>query len=80
MTKTWLITASSRGFGWELAKAVLDSGDRVVATARRPEPLESLKRQYGDRVGMVALGVTDPPRRARPSSWRSMRSDVSTSW
>jgi NAD(P)-dependent dehydrogenase (short-subunit alcohol dehydrogenase family) len=26
MTKTWLITGSSRGFGWELAKAVLDSG------------------------------------------------------
>ncbi len=60
MTKTWLITASSRGFGWELAKAVLDSGDRVVATARRPEQLESLKREYGDRVRTVALDVSDP--------------------
>jgi NAD(P)-dependent dehydrogenase (short-subunit alcohol dehydrogenase family) len=26
MTKTWLITGSSRGFGRELAKAVLDNG------------------------------------------------------
>ncbi len=24
MRKTWLITGSSRGFGWELAQAVLD--------------------------------------------------------
>ena len=33
MRKTWLITGSSRGFGWELAQAVLDSGDAVLATA-----------------------------------------------
>ncbi|HWR46887.1 MAG TPA: oxidoreductase [Pseudonocardiaceae bacterium] len=59
MTKTWLITGSSRGFGQELAKAVLDSGDRVVATARRPEQLEDLVREYGDRVRAVALDVTD---------------------
>jgi NAD(P)-dependent dehydrogenase (short-subunit alcohol dehydrogenase family) len=59
MTKTWLITGSSRGFGQELAKAVLDNGDRVVATARRPEQLEDLVREYGDRVRAVALDVTD---------------------
>jgi NAD(P)-dependent dehydrogenase (short-subunit alcohol dehydrogenase family) len=39
---------------------VLESGDRVVATARRPEQLEALKRQYGDLVRTVALDVTDP--------------------
>ena len=39
MTKVWLITGSSRGFGWELAQAVLKSGDKLVATARRPEQL-----------------------------------------
>ena len=60
MTKTWLITGSSRGFGWELANAVLRNGDRVVATARHPEQLEDLVRQYGDRVRTVALDVTDP--------------------
>src|SRR5260221_11966553 len=59
MTKTWLITGSSRGFGWELTKAVLESGDRVVATARRPEQLDDLVRQYGDRIRTVALDVTD---------------------
>jgi NAD(P)-dependent dehydrogenase (short-subunit alcohol dehydrogenase family) len=59
MAKTWLITGSSRGFGWELTKAALDRGDRVVATARRPEQLDALVPKYGDRVRAVALDVTD---------------------
>jgi NAD(P)-dependent dehydrogenase (short-subunit alcohol dehydrogenase family) len=59
MTKTWLITGSSRGFGRELAKAVLKDGDRVVATARRPAQLNDLVLEYGDRVRAVALDVTD---------------------
>lgn len=59
MTKTWLVTGSSRGLGWELAKAVLESGDRVVATARRPEQLDGLVTQYGEAVRAVALDVTD---------------------
>ncbi|MGI8335591.1 oxidoreductase [Actinomadura scrupuli] len=60
MTKTWLITGSSRGLGRELAQAVLESGDTVVATARRPEQLDPLVQKYGDRVRAVALDVTDP--------------------
>ncbi len=58
-TKTWLITGSSRGFGWELTKAVLADGDNVVATARRPEQLDQLVWEYGDRIRAVALDVTD---------------------
>ena len=60
MIKTWLITGSSRGFGWELAKAVLASGDQVVATARQPEQLEELVQTYGQLVRTIALDVTDP--------------------
>jgi len=59
MSRTWLITGSSRGFGWELAKAVLAKGDRLVATARRPEQLADLVRDYGEQVRAVALDVTD---------------------
>src|SRR2546426_5224266 len=59
MAKTWLITGSSRGFGWELARAVLEDGDHVVATARRPEQLDDLVRQYGEHVRTCALDVTD---------------------
>jgi NAD(P)-dependent dehydrogenase (short-subunit alcohol dehydrogenase family) len=58
--RTWLITGSSRGFGWELAIAALEVGDNVVATARRPEQLEDLVRRYGDRVRTATLDVTDP--------------------
>lgn len=32
--KTWFITGASRGFGLEITKAVLASGDNVVATVR----------------------------------------------
>jgi NAD(P)-dependent dehydrogenase (short-subunit alcohol dehydrogenase family) len=56
---TWLITGSSRGLGRALAEAVLESGDRLVATARRPEQLADLAARYGDRVRTVALDVTD---------------------
>lgn len=55
----WLITGSSRGFGRSLATAVLEAGDAVVATARRPEQLAELVEKYGDRVLPVALDVTD---------------------
>ncbi|GGJ90564.1 short-chain dehydrogenase/reductase [Streptomyces camponoticapitis] len=57
---TWLITGSSRGIGYALAKGALEAGDNVVATARRPEKLAELADTYGDRVRTVALDVTDP--------------------
>ncbi|MGW1408288.1 SDR family NAD(P)-dependent oxidoreductase [Streptomyces sp. NPDC002403] len=58
-THTWFITGSSRGFGRALAIAALEAGDNVVATARKPQQLDDLVRQYGDRVLPVALDVTD---------------------
>ncbi|HEY4461123.1 MAG TPA: oxidoreductase [Streptosporangiaceae bacterium] len=57
---TWLITGSSRGLGEALARAVLDRGDRVVATARRPEDLDALIKAHPGRARAVALDVTDP--------------------
>lgn len=54
----WFITGSSRGFGRALASAVLEAGDAVVATARRPEQLADLVRQYGERAFPLALDVT----------------------
>ncbi|WP_382305014.1 SDR family NAD(P)-dependent oxidoreductase [Herbiconiux sp. UC225_62] len=55
----WFITGSSRGFGRSLVSAALEAGDRVVATARRPEQLADLAEKYGDRILPVALDVTD---------------------
>jgi NAD(P)-dependent dehydrogenase (short-subunit alcohol dehydrogenase family) len=59
MVKTWLITGSSRGFGRELAAAVLERGENLVATARRPADLDALVAEYGEQVRAVALDVTD---------------------
>jgi NAD(P)-dependent dehydrogenase (short-subunit alcohol dehydrogenase family) len=58
-SKVWFITGSSRGLGRRLAETVLASGDRVVATARRPEQLDDLVAAYGEAVQAVALDVTD---------------------
>ncbi|MCS5719109.1 SDR family NAD(P)-dependent oxidoreductase [Herbiconiux sp. CPCC 205763] len=55
----WFITGSSRGFGRSLVSAALEAGDRVVATARRPEQLAPFVEKYGDRILPVALDVTD---------------------
>jgi NAD(P)-dependent dehydrogenase (short-subunit alcohol dehydrogenase family) len=59
MSKIWLITGSSRGLGRALAEAVLAAGDRVVATARKPEQLDDLVERYGEQVRAIALDVTD---------------------
>src|SRR4051812_1325873 len=58
-SKVWFITGSSRGFGAELVRAVLAHGDRVVATARRPEQLRALVDGYEDRARVFGLDVTD---------------------
>lgn len=57
--RTWLITGSSRGLGRQLAEAALAAGDNVVATARKPEQLDDLVGEYGDKVAPFALDVTD---------------------
>jgi NAD(P)-dependent dehydrogenase (short-subunit alcohol dehydrogenase family) len=57
--RVWLITGCSAGFGREIALAALAAGDRVLATARRPETLAGLRERGGDRVRTAALDVTD---------------------
>lgn len=59
-TKVWLITGSSTGFGRALTEAVLKHGDRVVATARKPEQLQDLAAQHPDTVKAIRLDVTNP--------------------
>jgi NAD(P)-dependent dehydrogenase (short-subunit alcohol dehydrogenase family) len=59
MTQTWFITGASRGFGRALARAALEAGDRVAATARKPEQLDDLAAAYPDRLQALALDVTD---------------------
>ncbi|GHE76133.1 short-chain dehydrogenase/reductase [Streptomyces spiralis] len=58
--QVWFITGSSRGLGRALVTAALEAGDRVVATARRPEALAEAVEKYGDRIHPLALDVTRP--------------------
>jgi NAD(P)-dependent dehydrogenase (short-subunit alcohol dehydrogenase family) len=60
MSKTWFITGSSRGFGRALVRAVLQDDGTVAATARRPEQLDDLVAEFGDRIHPIRLDVTDP--------------------
>jgi NAD(P)-dependent dehydrogenase (short-subunit alcohol dehydrogenase family) len=57
-SKVWFITGASRGFGLELTRAALARGDRVVATARRPETITAALGEH-DNLLSVALDVTN---------------------
>ncbi len=58
-TKVWFITGASRGFGFEIAKAVLKTGDKVVATVRS-EPENLLNLLNNDKNLLVTvLDVND---------------------
>lgn len=59
-TKVWFITGSSTGFGRILTQQLLERGETVVATARKPEKLDYLVTTYPDRVLAVRLDVTKP--------------------
>ncbi len=59
MSKVWLITGSSRGLGRALANAVLEAGDKLVATARDPGQLADLVERFGSQVLALPLDVTD---------------------
>lgn len=59
MPTTWFITGTSSGFGRQLTERLLVRGDRVAATLRRPEALDDLRAEHGDRLWVARLDVTD---------------------
>jgi len=60
VSRVWLITGSSRGLGRHVVEAALERGDRVLATARRPEALADLVAAHGDRLFTIAHDVAVP--------------------
>jgi NAD(P)-dependent dehydrogenase (short-subunit alcohol dehydrogenase family) len=58
-SNVWLITGAGRGLGVDIAKAALEAGHNVVATARRAE---AITEALGEHKALlpVALDVTDP--------------------
>ncbi|QUW79814.1 SDR family NAD(P)-dependent oxidoreductase [Streptomyces mirabilis] len=59
MSKVWLITGASSGFGRAIAEAALGAGDVVVGAARRVEGLADLVAAYPERAEAVPFDVTD---------------------
>src|SRR3954451_8951148 len=58
--RVWLVTGASSGLGRALAEAVLERGERVVATARDSVRLTPLKELDAERAIVAPLDVTDP--------------------
>jgi NAD(P)-dependent dehydrogenase (short-subunit alcohol dehydrogenase family) len=59
MAKVWFITGASSGFGEALAKAVIERGNRVIATFRKAEQASAFSQQYNDDALGVIMDVTD---------------------
>ena len=57
--RVWFITGASTGFGRLLAEQVLAKGDKVVATARKPEQIADLTHNHPEAALALSLDVTD---------------------
>ncbi|GAA2732489.1 oxidoreductase [Streptomyces nogalater] len=59
MSKVWLVTGASSGFGRAITEAAVAAGDLVVGAARSPEALEDLVAAHPGKVEALRLDVTD---------------------
>ena len=58
--RVWFITGASTGFGRELAEQLLQRGEKVAATARKPEQIAEFEQKCPETTLVTALDVTDP--------------------
>src|SRR5581483_876748 len=58
-SSVWFITGCSTGFGRELAKILLDRGNRVIVTARNPKQIEDLAAGRDKQALALKLDVTN---------------------
>ncbi len=58
MSKVWLITGCSTGFGRELSKAVIKNGDKVAVTARKIDDIKDIVEGNEANAISLTLDVT----------------------
>jgi 3-hydroxy acid dehydrogenase / malonic semialdehyde reductase len=58
-TLTVLVTGATAGFGAATARRFAEAGSRVIATGRRAERLDALKKELGARCHTLNFDVTD---------------------
>ncbi|MFE1839685.1 SDR family oxidoreductase [Streptomyces sviceus] len=59
--RTWFITGVNSGFGRHITEQLLERGDKVAGTIRRPGSVDDLVAKYGDDFWVTTLDVTDTP-------------------
>lgn len=60
-SRRWLITGVSSGFGKEMARQLLERGDKVVGTVRSMDKAKDLIDEYRDAFDCEILDMTDVP-------------------
>jgi NADP-dependent 3-hydroxy acid dehydrogenase YdfG len=58
MSRVWFITGTSTGFGRKFVEQLLNTGDKIVATARNIDSIADLKEKSPENVHIVKLDVT----------------------
>lgn len=59
MSRTWMITGVSSGFGYEMTKQLLERGDTVIGTVRNMDKVKDLMEKYPLTFDCRILDVTD---------------------
>ena len=77
MALTVFVTGATAGFGDAITRRFARDGHRVIATGRRRERLDALRKELGERVLPMALDVTDAGAVAAlpgslPAEWREV--------
>lgn len=60
--KVWFITGASKGMGLEITKAVLKSGDKVIATSRNTDALLEKIEEHQENMFPIKLDITNKKR------------------
>jgi NAD(P)-dependent dehydrogenase (short-subunit alcohol dehydrogenase family) len=58
--RTILVVGATSGIGLELARDIVDGGDRVIITGRDQAGADAVAASLGDRARAVALDISEP--------------------